>query len=251
MRGIPKNPVTCHKCGNQTGCPKDSLCHRCRIRGRPNSNKKFHWNLALDEALRRAYKTAGNRNELTQNLNHVQRLSGFSRFVIQAHATELGLSFCVKRSWSEAELCYLREKLGSASITTLARRLGRTYYSVKAQVCKLKMSARLTEGYTRIDLQHLLGVGARRLDQWLARSWIHIKANRVTEKSVIQFLRSHPREYELSRIDEAWFKGLLFPAFNKVEDARSKTSWTSSGMDNGEYRFVQQGGGDDIETIQL
>ena len=43
--------------------------------------------------------------------------------------------------------------------------------------------------------------------------WLRVQQGRVTEPSIIKFLREHPEEYRLSRVDEAWFKGLLFPAF--------------------------------------
>src|SRR5947209_7423515 len=131
MRGIPKNPVSCAKCANQRGCPKDGLCHSCRILGRPNPRKKSYWTPALEQALTQAYKTAGSRTLLIQNLNRVQQMSGFSRFTIQSHAAELRLSYLVRRPWSKEDLLFLRDNLGRMSTRLLARKLRRTYYSVK------------------------------------------------------------------------------------------------------------------------
>src|SRR5262249_18019486 len=140
MRGIPSHPVTCCKCGNDNGCPKDGQCHRCRITGRQNPNKRFFWTTDLDNALTRAYRRARNRRELTDNLNHVQRLSGFTRVVILSRAEAMSLSFYAKRPWKEAEIESLRENLGTLSKSQIARRLGRSYNSVKAQVTNMRLS---------------------------------------------------------------------------------------------------------------
>src|SRR5262245_15709912 len=115
MRGVPNHPVTCVQCGGGNGCPKDGRCHRCRIKSRPNPNKRFYWTSDLDNALIRAYRRARSRRELTSNLNHIQRLSGFTRVVILSRAEALGLSFCVKRPWTEAEVELLRDDLGTLS----------------------------------------------------------------------------------------------------------------------------------------
>ena len=38
---------------------------------------------------------------------------------------------------------------------------------------------------------------------------------RVTEKSLERFLRQHSEEYQLSRVDETCFKGMLFSSFGR------------------------------------
>src|SRR5262245_19922923 len=104
MRGIPNNPVKCSRCGRMNGCHSDQLCHRCRILGRQPAGRKFLWTSELDEILRRAYKNADNRQELSTNLNHLQRLSGFTRNVILSRAVQLGLSFSTRRPWTNEEV---------------------------------------------------------------------------------------------------------------------------------------------------
>src|SRR5262245_8157105 len=220
MRGIPNHPVICGNCGGGIGCPKDSRCHRCRIKGRPNPNKRFFWTADLDNALIRAYRRAGTRRELSDNLNHVQRLSGFTRVVILSRAEALGLSFRAKRPWTEAEIESLREDLGGLSKSQIARRLGRSYYSVKAEVTKLAPTARLSANYSQENVEQLLGVGRKRVCQWIRNGWLHLSDGRVTERSLERFLRLHPEEYQLSRVDEAWFKGMLFPSFGRLNGSR-------------------------------
>jgi hypothetical protein len=215
VRGIPNHPVICGKCGGGKGCPKDRRCHSCRIKSRPNPNKRFFWTADLDNALVRAYRRAGTRRELTSNLNHVQRLSGFTRVVILSRAEVLGLSFAVRRPWNEAEVESLREDLGTLNKSQIARRLGRTYYSVKAQVARIRLSARVSSDYSQQDVEELLGVGRKRVCQWIRNGWLHLLERRITETSLEKFLRLHPEEYQLNRVDEAWFKGMLFPSFGR------------------------------------
>ncbi len=220
MRGLPNSPVTCSKCGSNKGCPKDGLCHRCRVTGRQNPNKRFCWTTDLDNALARAYRSACTRRELSSNLSHIQRLSGFTRVVILSRAAVLGLSFAVRRPWTETEIESLREDLGTRSQSQIAKRLGRTYYSIKAQVARMALSARVSTDYSQQDVQQLFGVGRKRVCQWIRNRWLHLLGGRVTERSLERFLRLHPDEYQLSRVDEAWFKGMLFPSFGRFAGVR-------------------------------
>jgi hypothetical protein len=153
-------------------------------------------------------------------LNHFQRLSGFTRVVILSRAEALGLSFAVRRPWKEAEVESLREDLGTLSKSQIALRLSRTYYSVKAQVARMELSARVSADYSQQDVEQLLGVGRKRVCQWIRNGWVHLAGGRITEKSLERFLRLHPEEYQLSRVDEAWFKGMLFPSFGRLGSAR-------------------------------
>lgn len=167
---------------------------------------------------------------MTSNLNHVQRLSGFTRVVILSRAEVLGLSFCAKRSWTEAELESLQENLGTLSKSQIARRLGRTYYSVKAQVARMGLSARVSADYSQQDVEQLLGVGRKRVCQWIRNGWLRLRGEKITERSLEKFLRLHPEEYQLSRVDEAWFKGMLFPSFGRPGSQRNNVRMAHDGI---------------------
>jgi hypothetical protein len=108
--------------------------------------------------------------------------------------------------------------------------LNRTYGSVKAKMKQLGLRARSSEGYTQDDLRQLLGVSIRTIEKWLSLGWLRMAQERIPEASVIRFLRLHSEEYHLGRVDQAWFKGLLFPAFNfATERPRDASRTTSSG----------------------
>src|SRR5882724_8548545 len=225
MRGVPRHPIDCLKCGQKKAALKDQLCHSCRIKSRPNSNRRFIWDDRLDSRLRAAYSSSASRQELTRNLNAFQYSTGFTRVVIISRAVRLGLSSSKGQPWSNADVAFLDANVGTLSISLIARKLSRSYYSVKAQIARRALSGRVLEGYTKQDLAHVLGVGSKRIDAWFQRGFLVHKNGRVPENSVVRFLKAHPEEYRLGSVDEAWFKGLLFPSFGqlvwKKTDARS------------------------------
>jgi hypothetical protein len=213
------------------GCAGDNLCHSCRMMGRSPAGRKFAWTSQLDETLQRAYKNAHTRAELSANLSHLQRRAGFTRNVILSRAVELGLSFSTRRSWTADELRTLEDLAGRTTLKALSLKLNRTHASIKGKVKELGLSVRFNEGYSRDDLRQLLGVSARSIQSWLAAGWLRTVRGRIPETSVIKFLRLHSEQYHLGRVDQAWFKGLLFPAFNSavqrpaVQPARSVNSF--------------------------
>ncbi len=198
------------------GCASDALCHSCRMLARSRV-RKFVWTSELDGILQRAYQHATTRVELSANITHLQRRSGFTRNVILSRAVQLGLSFSNRRAWTVEEVAILQARAGSATPKALAVKLKRSHSSVKAKLKELSLSARISEGYTQDDLRQLLGVSARSIRDWLAWGWLRMVQERIPEASVIKFLRLHSEQYHLGRVDQAWFKGLVFPAFNSTE----------------------------------
>jgi hypothetical protein len=214
MRGVPTHPVRCADCDRPNACPSDRLCHGCRIALRPPPNRKFIWTSELDDMLRRAYYKAHTRSDLSANLDVMQRNTGFTRVVLLNRAVQLGLSFCRRRPWTAEEIEILTVNAGRIAPRAISRKLNRTNASVKAKLKELEITARVTEGYSQDDLQHLLGVGAKAVRRWLACGWLQSVNGRISEACIIRFLRQHSDQYQLSRVNEAWYKGLLFPAFN-------------------------------------
>lgn len=234
MRGVPNHPVTCRICGSARGAPKDELCHGCRIKHRPNLKKKYFWTPELDLALTRTYRFARDRGELTQLLNHLQRSISFPRFAILARAAELGLAFQIRRHWTATEIETMRELLGTCSNKTIALKLGRTYHSVKCKVAVLQLSSRIREGYSLKDIQELIGVSSRKVYGWISKEWIRLDHGRASDAEMRRFLRRHPEEYILRRVDEAWFKDIMF--------SKGSGSWiqggsTKTGIDDSDNRM--------------
>lgn len=178
--------------------------------------KKYSWTPELDLALTRAYRFARDRKELTELLNHLQRSISFPRFTIVARAAELGLTFQVRRHWSATEVETMRELLGSYSTKAVALKLGRTYQSVKGKIALMQLSSRIRDGYSLNDIQELIGVSSRKVDGWIRKGWIRLDSGRASEAQMRKFLRRYPEEYILRRVDETWFKDLMFSKGSNV-----------------------------------
>lgn len=171
--------------------------------------------------LKRSYRTARDRNELIQNLSHIQRLTGFPRFAITGRASALGIARIKKQPWTPAEMSQLRELAGTCGRKAMAKRLGRSEYSVKAALKRLMLSARISEGYSRSDLVELLGASPTSVRQWERLRWLVFGCyGRASESCVRRFLKLHPDQYQLSFVNEAWFKGLLFESYNSAQYGR-------------------------------
>ena len=193
--------------------------------------KRYRWTDGLDSILRRSYQTARNRNELIRNLTQLQGLTGFPRFAIIGRASALGIARIKKQPWTAAELHQLRELAGTCGRKALAKRLGRSEYSVKAALKRLMLSARITEGYSRADLVELLGASPTSVRRWERLGWLVFGCyERAPESSVRKFLRLHPDQYQLSFVNEAWFKGLLFEAYNAGPTCRHRERKPWSGF---------------------
>ncbi|MBA3915752.1 MAG: hypothetical protein H0X25_18245 [Acidobacteriales bacterium] len=108
----------------------------------------------------------------------------------------------------------LRELAGCRSKSAIAKRLGRTVCSVKAKATSLQLCTRVRDGYSQQDLTELFGVSAQTIRRWTMRSWLTVTNGRVCDEAVIRFLKNHPDQYSLRRVNEEWFKGLIFPRFN-------------------------------------
>ena len=181
------------------------------------SSKRFFWTDGLDSILRRCYRTARNRNELIRNLTDLQRVTGFPRFAITSRASALGMARIKKQPWMPTELSQLRALAGTCGRRTLAKRLGRSEYSVKAALKRMMLSARVNDGYSRSDLVELLGVSPTSVRRWEQTRWLVFgSCGRASEASVRRFLRMHPDQYYLPFVNEAWFKGLLFETYNSL-----------------------------------
>ena len=179
--------------------------------------KKFYWTDGLDSILKRSYRTARDRNELIRNLTYIQRVTGFPRFAITSRASALGIAKIKKQPWTAAELSELRGLAGTCGRRILAKRFGRSEYSVKAALKRLMLSARIIEGYSRTDLVELLGASPTSVRRWERQRWLAFDWHgRASEAAVRRFLKMHPDQYQLSFVNEAWFKGLVFETYNSA-----------------------------------
>ncbi|MBM3774839.1 MAG: hypothetical protein FJW37_06690 [Acidobacteria bacterium] len=175
--------------------------------------EKYAFTAELVDDLRRAYDRR-NRRHLSRSLDRLVRRTGWPRHAFTAEARRRGWSTQERRPWTERELRYLREHAAGAPLPAIARKLRRPVESVRSKADQLALARRVGDGYTISDLQTVFGVTSEKVRLWLGRGLfgaVHEgrHATWVTSRHVIRFLRKHPSEYDLRRVDQAWYKGML------------------------------------------
>lgn len=181
-------------------------------------NKKWFWNDITDGLLRRLYDPTvrGRSQEIAARLK-------VPRWAVNRRAAALGLSRPKDRPWSPQDEAYLEGNLHHTSVKTLARTLGRSPTAVKLKAKRLGLR-KYGEGYTAISLAQALGVDphwvlarirsgklqashrhTERTSQQGGDSWL------ITDEAVVKFLRDHPYDIDLRKVDSLWFMDLVTP----------------------------------------
>jgi hypothetical protein len=219
MRGVPNNPVECTKCLSMTAAPKDRLCKKCRcISMRP---QKHTWTAEQEAELKIIYATsAHNRRELTKALTKFVAKYRIPRPIVQWKAGQLGIRMDNRKPWNEQEKTFLREKSGDITAKEIARILGRSNDSVIAQMERMDLSRRVTDGYALTEICEVFGISFKLAQKWVALGWLRMGRNgRIPEVSVLRLLKTQPQSYDLRRVDQTWFKGMVFSAFGAQREA--------------------------------
>ena len=171
----------------------------------------------LAAELRLAY--VGPVREVSANLRRISARTGIPKSHLKDEARKRGWrTQRERRPWTPRETGYLREVLGSISVRRIARSLRRSVASVDHQIRKLKLSRRLTAGYNVTTLCELFGLSHTRIENWVARGLLgepqghggHGGNLRFDEAAVVTFIHQFPHEYDLGRLDQDWFKAMVF-----------------------------------------
>ena len=193
-------------CGKLAQSAKDGLCVGCRGR---HARQKCFWTPEQDELLKDAHRLA--RKEMSQALKRLMEITGFSRSVLYHRAKALRL--CRNRKfWTVHEINFLRNHAGSVRIEELARLLGRSLSAVKNQLNELEILGRVREGYDLKSLAEFFGCDWRTVRRWEQRGLLRrTNSGKIGDDTLAKFLRSHPEEYDLRRVDQLLFKAIVFP----------------------------------------
>lgn len=173
----------------------------------------------LDELLRGVYRGARSRSELGVGVSDVMRRTGFPRWAVNRRAQVLGITAQRWMFWKTEEVLLLREQAGHWSVAKIARKLGRSPGSVKLKAYQIGISMRASDTYSRVDAAELLGVNVQSVARWINHGWLRDSTafdgqySRIRHFELVRFIKLHPEEYDLRRVDQAWFKGALFPSY--------------------------------------
>lgn len=211
--------------------PLQSLSHRTdRSRG---ATPKYAWRPEYDAYLRAQY--FGGLNRRFRVLNRMIRFIGLPRWYIKRQAARLGLTMHMDRKpWTRAQLDVLDDLVGRVSAATIAKRLHRPVSSVTNKLKRLQISRRVRDGYTMRDLELCLGEDHHKIGGWIKNGWLKDRLqgtrrhdgngrdiHRIRETDILDFLRNHPQEINLGKVDQTWFLDLVLLKGREVRQGKS------------------------------
>ena len=178
---------------------------------------KYRITPQLLEELRLAY--VGTRPEISASLKRVS-----ARYKIPAHrltmeARRQGWQTSARKPWTTKEDAFLLEGLGKISYGKMAAELKRGWSSVAARVRELQRLQAVQRAaggfYLEEELARVFGVGLRSVRKWIACGFFGKSesidgVDGISSAQVARFVREHIGEYSLARVDQCWFKALVF-----------------------------------------
>lgn len=233
--------MTCVVCGRRIeegrlkGQPprEARYCLRCRAARRRQAKLKYTWRVEYDAYLKAHY--FGGLNRRFQVLSQMVRMTGLPRWYIKRQAARLDLTMRIdRRPWTPAELNLLERLVGRVSTATIAKRLRRPESSVVNRLKRMKTSRRVRDGYTMRDLELCLGEDHRKISVWIANGWLQDRLqgtrrhggngndiHRIREQDLLDFIKSHPQEIKLGKVDQTWFLDLVLLKGREVPEVKS------------------------------
>ena len=209
--------------GRRHGLPprQAKYCLKCRADRRPHARLKYAWRPEYDAFLKAQY--FGGVNRRFRVLNRMVRLTGLPRWYIKRQAARLGLTMRIDRkTWTRREMDLLEKLVGRLSSATIAKRLHRPESSIVNKLKRMGTSRRVRDGYTMRELELCLGEDHHKIADWIKKGWLqdqlqgthrhHGNGNdihRIREKEILNFIRNHPQELNLGKVDQTWFLDLV------------------------------------------
>ena len=115
------------------------------------------------------------------------------------------------------------------SAATIAKRLHRPVSSVVNKCKRMRISRSVREGYTIQDLELCLGEDHHKIGGWIKNGWLQDRLqetrrgkdiHRIREDDIVDFIRNHPREINLGKVDQMWFLDLVLLKGREVRRAK-------------------------------
>ena len=232
--------MTCIVCsrrieeGRRRGNPPrlTKYCLKCRADRRRRARVKYVWRSEFDAYLKAHY--FGGLNRRFQVLNRMIRMTGLPRWYIKKQAARLGLTIRMdRRPWTLREIDLLEKLVGKVSSGTIAKRLRRPESSVVNKLKRLGTSRRVRDGYTMRDLELCLGEDHYKIAAWITNGWLqdHLQGtrrqngngndiHRIREDDIVDFIRNHPQEINLGKVDQTWFLDLVLLKGKEAHQAK-------------------------------
>jgi hypothetical protein len=208
-------------------------CSRGYTKRQQTAKPKYTWRPEFDAYLKAQYY--GGLNRRFRVLNRMIRLTGLPRWYIKRQAARLGLTMHMdRRPWTRAELDLLEDLVGRVSSAVIAKRLQRPVSSVVNKCKRMRISRRVRDGYTMRDLELCMGEDHHKIAGWMKNGWLRDRVqgthrhdgngkdiHRIREEDILSFIKSHPQEINLGKVDQTWFLDLLLLRGREVSPTKT------------------------------
>lgn len=175
---------------------------------------------ALDTRLRLAW--ANKKTQRTLAIDALVAETNWPRHAFKYRAIALGLTAERRTVWTAEQDRKLSMQLGELPLTAIAAVMNRSLDSVRSRAHKLRLSSRITEGYSKADLKKLLGAPWHRIADWIERGWLgqpeaHGDSNgtRITDEALVAFIFTHMDEIDFRLADQDFLKGVFLDGKRK------------------------------------
>ncbi len=190
--------MTCIVCsrrieeGRRRGNPPrlTKYCLKCRAERRRRARVKYVWRSEFDAYLKAHY--FGGLNRRFQVLNRMIRMTGLPRWYIKKQATRLGLTIRHGSKTLDVEGDRSAREAGRQSVIRDNR---------KAVAPPRELSRQQAEAPRHLPAR--------------AR-WLH-----DARPDVLEFIKDHPQEINLGKVDQIWFLDLVLLKGREVREAKS------------------------------
>lgn len=140
-------------------------------------------------------------------------LTGYTRGTIDAQCRRMGLRMLITRPYTPREERFIRENAGEMSVRRIAGILGRGVPCLQKKINQLGLrSWYRTEGLSQKDFAELMGVQAGTVRKWIERGHLRIYDGKISSIAAKEFLREKAFLYSVRRVDDDWFKSVVFEA---------------------------------------
>ena len=207
----------CMKCKEKPRCTEyGKYCEGCLLEVRsshPTTFKERKWTREQDLAIRDAYLMG-----IPHRCKLLAKRFGADPSAIQHRASVLGVTHRRDfRPFTEKEDEYIYENAGKRSLKAIASSLKRTVGSVESRFHLLKLSSRVTEGYTFVDVLEGFGISGERLNRWLRSGMLRYRKRagdgrgtfQFLDRDIRDFIRKYPDSFDIKRVNQVWFINVL------------------------------------------
>lgn len=137
------------------------------------------------------------------------------------------------RRWTNEELQTLEEMIGTYTVASIARKLGRSFDSVNIKLNRMGLVGfeKSTDLLTLNQVHQMLGVESRTLKGKWTRKGLRIlhKGNYLVVKQpeLIKYLKNHPEDWNAANIpDDSLIMGYSWYKEKRQTDKKTRYYWT-------------------------